>query len=270
MFLSPKSSPQVGKRLPKIQIARPVGKATPNWSLSRPHFTLTDRNGTYKAAKRVPRYSQPFSRKWERNGLWSARKISLWQRLFLRKTFEQDSRAGISLLFRQYYSMLCSHAVRYVSSKAIAEDIVSDVFYEFQVDQRYQTVTTSFRAYLFTMVRNRAFDYVRTEMQHTTSLDKADSMPAHFTQNPDSITQYEELYHDVENAINAMPLQRRKIYVMHRFEGKKYQEIAVELNLSLRTIETHVYKAIHQIRDTLKGKWLYVQMQVSVSGLHSD
>lgn len=176
--------------------------------------------------------------------------------LFLRKTFEQDVNAGISLLFRQYYSMLCSHAVRYVSSKAIAEDIVSDVFYEFQVDQRYQTITTSFRAYLFTTVRNRAFDYVRAEMKRPTSLDKATLIPANINQNPDSITQYEELYHDVENAINTMPLQRRKIYIMHRFEGKKYQEIADELNLSLRTIEAHIYQAMHQIRNTLKDKWL--------------
>lgn len=178
--------------------------------------------------------------------------------LFLRKTFEQDVDAGITLLFRHYYAMLCSHAVRYVSSKAIAEDIVSDIFYEFQVDLRYQTITSSYRAYLFTMVRNRAFDHVRAEMRHTTSLDHAALIPAHKTQSPDSITQYEELYHDVENAINAMPLKRRQIYVMHRFEGRKYQEIADELHLSLRTIETHVYQAMRQIRNTLKDKWLLV------------
>jgi RNA polymerase sigma-70 factor (ECF subfamily) len=176
--------------------------------------------------------------------------------LFIKKTFEQNVDAGISLLFRQYYSVLCSHAVRYVSSKVVAEDIVSDIFYEFHAESRYKTVTTSFRAYLFTAVRNRAFDHVRAEMRQSLSLDTAETIPAHITQSPDSITQYEELYHDVENAINDMPLKRRQIYVMHRFEGKKYQEIADELNLSLRTIEAHLYQAIHQIRNTLKGKWL--------------
>ena len=184
--------------------------------------------------------------------------------LFIRKTFEQNINAGVSLLFQQYYAILCSHAVRYVSSKAIAEDIVSDIFYEFQKECRYQTITSSYKAYLFTMVRNRAFDYVRTEMRHTTSLDRAESVPAHTTQNPDSITQYEELYHDVEKAINDMPLKRRQIYVMHRFEGKKYQEIADELSLSLRTIESHLYQAIHQIRNTLKDKWLLI---VCLAGL---
>lgn len=176
--------------------------------------------------------------------------------MFLRKTFEQDANAGISLLFRQYYTLLCSHAVRYVSSKAIAEDIVSDIFYEFQADLRYQTITSSYRAYLFAMVRNRSFDYVRSEMRHTVALEKAETIPAHITQSPDSITQYEELYHDVENAINSMPLKRRQVYVMHRFEGRKAHEIATELNLSLRTIEAHLYQAMRQIQTSLKAKWL--------------
>ena len=47
---------------------------------------------------------------------------------------------------------------------------------------------------------------------------------------------------------------------MHRFEGKKYQEIANELNLSLRTIEAHLYQAIRQIRTSLKDKWLVIVM----------
>jgi RNA polymerase sigma-70 factor (ECF subfamily) len=178
--------------------------------------------------------------------------------LFLRKAFEENIDHGISLLFRHYYALLCSHAVRYVPSKAIAEDIVSDIFYEFQTESRYQTITTSYRAYLFTAVRNRAFDYVRAEMRRITSLDSAELMPAYTTQSPDSITQYEELYHDVEDAINAMPVKRRQIYVMHRFEGKKYQEIADELNLSLRTVEAHLFQAIRQIRNTLKDKWLLI------------
>lgn len=178
--------------------------------------------------------------------------------LFLKKAFQDDIDHGISLLFRHYYALLCSHAVRFVSSKAIAEDIVSDIFYEFQVESRYLTITTSYRAYLFTAVRNRAFDYVRAEMRRNTSLDSAELMPAHNTQSPDSITQYEELYHDVENAINDMPLKRRQIYVMHRFEGKKYKEIADELNLSLRTVESHLFQAIRQIRNTLKDKWLLI------------
>ncbi len=178
--------------------------------------------------------------------------------LIIRKALEADTAKGIELLFRWYYNPLCSHAVRYVSSREIAEDIVSDVFYHFHSEQIFRKVDTSYRAYLFTSVRYRAFDYVRAEMKRSTSLQQAEYMAIREDQQPDSLTQFEDLYHDVLRAIDELPVKRREIYLMHRFEGKKYQEIAKEMSLSLRTVETHMYQAIHQVRKFLTDRWLAI------------
>ncbi len=178
--------------------------------------------------------------------------------MLLKKAFETNLNEGITLLFRWYYKPLCSHAIRYVSSKEIAEDIVSDIFYKFHAEQIFSSVDTSFRAYLFTAVRHRAFDYVRAEMKRNTSIQYADFVALQPDEQPDHITQYEELSKDVENAINTLPVKRRRIYVMHRFEGKKYQEIASELNLSLRTVEAQMYQALHQVRKIIKAKWFFL------------
>lgn len=175
--------------------------------------------------------------------------------MLLRKAFETSTSQGIELLFRWYYRPLCSHASRYVSSKEIAEDIVSDVFYKFHIDQIYSSVETSFRAYLFTAVRHRAFDFVRVEMKRNTSLQQASQLAGLYHQQPDQIAQYEDLYRHVEDAVNSLPPKRRKIYVMHRFEGKKFQEIATELNLSLRTVEAQMYGAVHQVRKIIRTRW---------------
>ena len=180
----------------------------------------------------------------------------------IRRAFEQDADAGVTLLFRHYYQPLCSHAVRFVSSKEIAEDIVSDIFYEFHAGQLYRSITTSFRSFLFTAVRNRAFDYVRAEMKRSTSLDRAETLSLDAGQQPDAITQYEELYHDVEAAISRLPQKRRQVYMMHRFDGKKYSEIATELGLSVKTVEVHMYNAIHDIRSALKTKWLLLLLSL--------
>ncbi len=178
--------------------------------------------------------------------------------LIIRKALETDTARGIELLFRWYYAPLCSHAVRYVSSREIAEDIVSDVFYQFHSEEIFRKVRTSFRAYLFTSVRYRAFDYVRAEMKRSTSLQQAEYMAIREDQQPDSLTQFEDLYHDVLRAIHELPVKRREIYIKHRFEGKKYQEIAKEMSLSLRTVETHMYQAIHQVRKFLNTRWLAI------------
>jgi len=175
----------------------------------------------------------------------------------IRKTFAEDVHAGMAMIFRQYYSVLCSHAIRYVASKAIAEDIVSDILFEFQSKGLAAGISTSYRAYLFTSVRNRAYDYLKKEMRHgNTAMEEAMSVAAQHAEQPDSITQFEELHNLIESTINAMPLKRKQVYLMHRFEGKKSKEIAGELKLSQRTIEAHIYKAIWQVHAALKQHWL--------------
>ncbi|GAA4434887.1 hypothetical protein GCM10023091_10460 [Ravibacter arvi] len=188
----------------------------------------------------------------------SEKLTELESELIIRKALESDTAKGIELLFRWYYGPLCSHAVRYVSSREIAEDIVSDAFYQFHSEEIFRKVKTSYRAYLFTSVRYRAFDYVRAEMSRSTSLQQAEYMAIGEDQQPDSLTQFEDLYHDVLRAIHDLPVKRREVYIKHRFEGKKYQEIAREMSLSLRTVETHMYQAIHQVRKFLTDRWLVI------------
>lgn len=173
----------------------------------------------------------------------------------IRSTFKENINEGIEMLFRCYYRPLCSHAVRFVSSKEIAEDIVSDIFFKFHADKIYLKIETSFRAYLYTAVRNKSFDYIRAENRRNLSIHAAELLAIESDQEPDQLTQYEDLYHDVEMAVNSLPTKRRKIYIMHRFEGRKYNDIAQELNLSLRTVEAQMYLASSQVRKMIQQKW---------------
>lgn len=178
----------------------------------------------------------------------------------IQQAFLNDPNEGIQRLFHCYHALLCSHAVRFVSSRAIAEDIVSDIFYEFHSRQLYRTVTTSYRAYLFASVRNRAFDYVRREVRRNGSLEQAARISIPTAQEPDSIIQYEDLYRDVEAAIDAMPVKRRQIYLMHRFEGKKALDISGELGVSIRTVEAHLYQGLRHMREQLRSKWFLLAL----------
>lgn len=184
---------------------------------------------------------------------------------FIRKTFETDPQLGCEMLFRHYYQPLCSHAVRFLYSKAVAEDIVSEVFYQFYLKKTYRNINTSYRAYLYKAVRHRAYNYLRWETNRTTDLAAAENLGIQEAQHPDSVTQFEELAHAVETAINTLPPQRRKIYLMHRFEGKNYNEISEELHIAPKTVEGQIRKASHFLRDLLKNKWTLL-----VIGLFTD
>lgn len=175
--------------------------------------------------------------------------------LFIRRAFEQDARLGCELLFRRYYDALCSHAVRFVSSRAVAEDLVAEIFCQFYAEQVFQTISTSYRAYLYKSVRHRAYNYLRRTFRRDTGLEEAQHQGVADAQQPDAVTHYEELCQDVERAIQTLPVQRRRIYLMHHFDGKKYAEIAGELGLSTRTVEVQIRRASHHLRDLLKDKW---------------
>lgn len=175
--------------------------------------------------------------------------------LFIRRTLQTDAGLGCELLFRQHYVALCSHAVRFVGSKAIAEDLVADIFCQFYEQQIFNTITCSYRAYLYKSVRNRAYNYVKQTFRRDVPLEEAQYQASSEGQQPDAVTQYDELYQDVEKAIESLPMQRRRIYLMHRFDGMKYTDIAGELGLSVRTVEVQIRLASHALRDLLKGRW---------------
>ena len=172
----------------------------------------------------------------------------------IRRAFQTDADEGVALLFRYYYQPLCSHAVRYVSSREVAEDLVSDIFFEFHSRQIFQTVISSFRAFLFTAVRNRALDYIRNQYRQTASLEQAQDRSAESGQQPDDVMHFEELYQHIESAINDMPVKQRTVYLMHRFEGRKYADIAAELGISSKTVEVHMYRAMQTLREVVRNK----------------
>lgn len=179
--------------------------------------------------------------------------------LFIRQAFESDPRKGIELLFREYYAPLCSHAVRFVYSRDIARDIVSDLFCAFYQKALYKRVGTSYRAYLYRCVRNDALKYLERESGLTTGLPPAESstesLPGE-TISPEALLWYEELAGKIETVIKGLSPQSQKVFLMNRYEGKKYQEISAELQISLKTVEAHMSKALLTLRKALQKDWL--------------
>lgn len=190
--------------------------------------------------------------------------------LFIHHVFGTDAHKGVELLYRRYFQPLCSHAVKYVGSKALAEDLVSEIFLEFYNAKIFLKINSSYRFYLYRSVRNRCYNYLKSDLRRTEYLEVQDEWEGLNSETPESISQFEELYQDVQNAVGALPLDRRRIYLMNRFEGKRYQEIASELNLSVKTVEVQLYRANKFIRTLLKQKWLLVVYGTLVKTMESS
>jgi RNA polymerase sigma-70 factor (ECF subfamily) len=187
--------------------------------------------------------------------------------LFIRKALENNLRLGVELLYKRYFQPMCTHAVKYVGSREVAEDLVSEIFFQFYSNKTFLEITSSYRLYLFRTVRNRAYNYLRWDLSRKADITEASQKPGLDEQQPDQISQFEELYHDLEEAVNKLPLERRRIYLMQKFEGKKYREIADELHLSVKTVDVQLNRANQYIRNLLRDKWLLpvISLWLSIS-----
>jgi RNA polymerase sigma-70 factor (family 1) len=177
--------------------------------------------------------------------------------LFLRTAFDQNPSKGLELLFRRFYNPLCSHAVRFVYSKQIAEDLVSEVFFQFYRTKAYENITSSYTSYLFRSVRNECYTYMRREFGKTDTIEpNSESNISTYHQQPDAEIHYNNLFLKVNEVIGQLPMQCQRVFLMSRFESKKYSEIADELQISPKTVEVHISKALRFLRTALHGEWI--------------
>ena len=172
----------------------------------------------------------------------------------IRAELSTNPTVGFNLLYRRYYAPLCSHAVRLVYARDVAEDLVTELFIRLWQRHDYLTITGSFRAYLFSAIRNRAINYLRWEQGHTEQLDEGnDSQRADLL--ADDPLAFEELAEQVNRVVGSLPPQCRSVFLLSRFEGKKNREIAEELHISPKTVEGHLTKALAQVRVALRHYW---------------
>lgn len=170
---------------------------------------------------------------------------------FIKQAFREDPVIGYELLFRQYYGVLCSHAVRFVYTKEVAEDLVSDIFYSFWEKESYRTVTVSFRAYLFEAVRHRCYNYLKWEFRRENNEELQNYDIASVSLQPHEIMEFDELCMRIEQTMASLPPQCRKVFLMHRFEERSYPEIARSLKVSIKAVEAHISKALAIFRKVL-------------------
>lgn len=183
--------------------------------------------------------------------------------LFIRQAFESDPARGYELLFKRYYKQLCSHAVRFVYARDVAEDIVVEVFSQFWSKQLHTSVNTSYRSYLFTTVRHAAFHYMRRNFGKEALTDDLGDLPVAAPESsPQQELQFQELVLKIEQVIRSLSPQSQKVFLMSRFEGKRNTAIAEELGISVKTVEGHITKGLSILRKALQDHGLLSLSQI--------
>lgn len=171
---------------------------------------------------------------------------------YLRRLFKMSPEKGFDLLFRKYYGKLCSHCIRFVHSKAFAEDIVSEIFVNFWQKKVYENIDTSFKAYLYRSVQFRSYNFLKKEfLRETNEIREIDFARKTAVEKPDDILFYHELATKLDKIIKELPGQSRKAFQLSRLEGMKYSEIANEMGITVSAVERLISRALAKIKVEL-------------------
>lgn len=154
-------------------------------------------------------------------------------------------------LFKEYYSSLTFYALKLVKDIETAKEIVQDVFVKIYEKRYALNIETSFRSYLYRSVFNASMNHLQhlsIREHHLKEMKNEFSEAESFSE--DEIFKA-ELEKKIYNEIEKLPEQCKRIFKMNRFEGLSNGDIAANLNISKRTVETQISKALKILRNKL-------------------
>ncbi|MFT5261745.1 MAG: RNA polymerase sigma-70 factor (ECF subfamily) [Polaribacter sp.] len=165
-------------------------------------------------------------------------------------------KAAFEQLFKSHFVHLCNFASQYVSDMDAARDICQKVFILLWENRESIKTDQNVRSYLFTSVKNRSLNYIRDQKKYRSHVLDIDIQDVDLAFEEDQLA-VEDLKIKIEKALNALPEKCQLVFEMSRYEDKKYQEIADALDISKKTVEAHMSRALRSLRKDL-GDYLHL------------
>ena len=176
--------------------------------------------------------------------------------LALFKQFKAGQTGVFDYFFERYYQGLCVYAVKITGSEPASKDIVQDFFLRFWENRRNIEIHSSVKAYFIQSIHNRCLDYLSFHNIRSAYLSNQLT-----TVNDDQLVDYPlldlELKDLIEKEINRLPKAIRTTFIQNRFGELSYKQIADKENISVKTVEYRISKALTHLRKELKD-YLYL------------
>ena len=177
----------------------------------------------------------------------------------------QDSDQAIVLIFRLHYRFICQAVYRVIPDQNLAEDLAQEIFLELWRKRDQLQVNTSLKAYLRRAAVNRSLNYIR-DRKISFELDDSQAPIASGLPTIGQQLEAEELQRYIDQAIDQLPDRCRVVFVLSRFEQLSYAEIAESLDISVKTVENQISKALKLLRAAL-GPYLSAALMLLLNAI---
>ena len=171
------------------------------------------------------------------------------------KALKNGDEKAYTWIYNKYVHQLRSYAVKIVKCMATAADIVQDIFEKLWKECETIKITESLQAYLRICVRNKWRDYmdhnkVKRNYQESFWDENKD---LHDSNNPEIMLITKDTESKLNDEIDALPEQCRRVFLMWWKKGLKYDEIAEKLGISIGTVKAQINRARTKLRETTEN-----------------
>lgn len=155
--------------------------------------------------------------------------------------------AAFKTLYYRYYEALYRFVWRHVREAQVAQDLVQETFTRIWQQREKLDPQQSLKAFLYRIAYNLAVDHLRKKSHHAVSLDSQSVSEPGYLPNEDF-----DLSAALQAAIQNLPEPLRLVFTMNRFDEATYAEIAEILQISVKTVESRMSKALKELREKLR------------------
>lgn len=175
--------------------------------------------------------------------------------ILLLQLIKQNDEKAFKHLFDTYFVSLCRFMSLYIRDKQEVEEIALTIFMNLWESRATLVLKISFKAYLFQAARNRCLNALRDE-KATVPIEESEECISDLS--ADTSVEMEELNQLIEEAVCSLADKCRQVYRKSREEGKTNQEIADEMDISVKTVEAQITKALKHIKKFLGEQYAYM------------
>lgn len=164
----------------------------------------------------------------------------VWQQI------QQKNINAFESYYKHHYKAFFLISYNYVKMAGTAQEIVNDVFLKIWEDAEKITIESSLKAYIYRSIINRSINALNKQKRESQNQRELAKMPQEFYELRE--IEATELKVKLYKAIEALPGQCKKVFLMSRMDGLKQQDIADKLGISIKTVKNHITHALKQLR----------------------
>jgi RNA polymerase sigma-70 factor (ECF subfamily) len=167
----------------------------------------------------------------------------------------QNNKDAFRLLYNRYSKKIYFYSLKYLGNNIEVEELVQSVFINVWENRESLDPANSVKSYIYKSAVNYIYNYIKKRNIHARYIEAQMHRDEIHSNHTDEQVLFNDLERSLNSVIGTLPSQQQKIFQLNHFEGLTHKEIAMKLDISVRTVENQMYRAQKTIRTILTEKY---------------